>query len=180
MEYRSLHCSLWVQEPLGSIFTECMMIWCDLCKRSEAKYHSMHVSERVTIYWSILNGARFTYTEDNNAITTVTGSASQMGGSESFWDKRLFITYRPMGLSRNSACLKIINGQKQSELSEYSMCSWPNGGNMEKIRILTRVCLVWPNKRLPKETEELGENQHRQGQWGHWRFIVKKLTETAL
>ena len=37
-----------------------------------------------------------------------------------FRDKQLFAGYRPMGLSRNSACLKIINGQKQIELSENS------------------------------------------------------------
>ena len=55
---------------------------------------------------------RVTYNEDSNVIVMVTGDTSQMTGSEFFQDKQLFPGYRPMGLSRNSACSKIINRQK--------------------------------------------------------------------
>ena len=63
---------------------------------------------------------RFTYNEDSNVIMTVTGSASQLRGSEFLYNRQLFPGYRPMGLSRYSACLKILNGQKQMKLSENS------------------------------------------------------------
>ena len=63
---------------------------------------------------------RLTYNEDSNVIMTVTGSASQLRGSEFLYNKQLFPGYRPMGLSRYSVCLKILNGQKQMKLSENS------------------------------------------------------------
>ena len=66
---------------------------------------------------------RVIYNEDNNAVMKVTGGASQMRESEVLEDKQLFPRYRPTGMSRNPACLKIINGQKQSKLSENSMGS---------------------------------------------------------
>ena len=66
---------------------------------------------------------RFTYNEASNVIMTVTESASHMRGSEFCQRKQLCPGYRPMGLSRNSACLKIKNGQKQRKLSESSMDS---------------------------------------------------------
>ena len=56
--------------------------------------------------------------EGCNVIMTVTGSASQLRGSEFLYNRQLFPGYRPMGLSRHSACLKILNGQKQMKLSE--------------------------------------------------------------
>ena len=59
---------------------------------------------------------RIAYNEDNNVIMTVTGSASQMRGSEFFGDKQLFPGYRPMDLIRNPACLRIFNGQEQIKL----------------------------------------------------------------
>ena len=66
---------------------------------------------------------RFTYNENGNVIMMATGAASQMIGSEFFRDKKLFPGYGPMGLSRNLACLKTDNEQKQSKLSEDSMGS---------------------------------------------------------
>ena len=63
---------------------------------------------------------RFTYNEDSNVVMTVTGSASQLRGSEFLYNRQLFPGYRPMGLSRYSACLKILNGQRQMKLSESS------------------------------------------------------------
>ena len=71
---------------------------------------------------SILESVRIAYNEDSNVIVTVTGSASQLRASGLFY-RQLFPGYRPVGLSRNSACLKIINGQKQIKLSENSMGS---------------------------------------------------------
>ena len=65
----------------------------------------------------------FTYNEDNNVIMTVNGSASQMRGSEYFSRQAAVFWVETNGLSRNSACLKIYNEQKQSKLSEYSMGS---------------------------------------------------------
>ena len=63
---------------------------------------------------------RFTYNEDSNVIITVTGSASQLRSSEFLYNMQLFPGYRPTGLSRYSACSKILNGQKQIRLSENS------------------------------------------------------------
>ena len=61
---------------------------------------------------------RITYNEGCNVIMTVTGSASQLRGSEFLYNRQLFPGYGPMGLSRHSACLKILNEQKQMKLSE--------------------------------------------------------------
>ena len=72
---------------------------------------------------------------------TVTGSASQMRGS-GYRDKQLSPGYRPIGLRRNSACLRIYNGQKQGKLSEYGIGNRANGGSMKKLRILARICLI--------------------------------------
>ena len=54
---------------------------------------------------------------------TVTGSASQLGGSEFIYNRQLFPGHRPMDLSRYSACSKILNEQKQMKLSEKSRSS---------------------------------------------------------
>ena len=70
-----------------------------------------------------LGVARITYNEDSNVIMTVTGNASRSGGSEILCNQQLFLGYRPMGLSKNSACLKILNRQKQIKLSENSVGS---------------------------------------------------------
>ena len=69
----------------------------------------------------LLEHVRVTYNEDSNVIMTVTGGAFQMRASGYSRDKQLFPGYIPMGLSRNSACSTIINGQKQSKMSEDSM-----------------------------------------------------------
>ena len=63
---------------------------------------------------------RVTYNEDSNVIMTVSGGASQMRGSAFFRDKLLYPRYKPMDLSRNAACSRIIHGQKQNKLSEKS------------------------------------------------------------
>ena len=85
---------------------------------------------------------RVTYNEDSNVIMTVTGSASQMRGSRFFRDNQLFPGYRPMGLSRNAACSKLLEGRKQSKLSENSMGSCTNGCIIKRIQLFTRVCLM--------------------------------------
>ena len=66
---------------------------------------------------------RITYNKDSNVIVTVTGSASQSRGSGILCNKQLFPGYRLVGLRRNSACFKILNGQKQIKVSEKSMGS---------------------------------------------------------
>ena len=55
-------------------------------------------------FFDVLESVRFTYNEASNVIMTVTGSASHMRGSEFCQRKQLCPGYRPMGLSRNSAC----------------------------------------------------------------------------
>ena len=52
----------------------------------------------------ISESVRITYNEDSNVIITVTGSASQLRGSEIYPHRQLFLGYRPVGLSKNSAC----------------------------------------------------------------------------
>ena len=71
----------------------------------------------------------------------VTGGASQMRGSEFFRDKRLFPIFILMGLIRDSACSRTVNGQKKGGLSKYSMGSEANDGIIEKLRKFTGVCL---------------------------------------
>ena len=73
-----------------------------------------------TCVWSVV---RFAYNEDSNVIITVTGSASQLRGSEFLYNRQLFPEYRPMGLSKYPACSKILNGPKQIMQSENSMGS---------------------------------------------------------
>ena len=85
---------------------------------------------------------RVTYNEDNNVIVTVTRSASQLRGSGFCRDKRLFLGYRPMGLSRNSARFKINDEQKQPKLSEFSMGTRANDCIVKRIRLFTRACLM--------------------------------------
>ena len=68
----------------------------------------------------VLGFVQFTYNEDSNVIVTVTGSASQLRGSEFLLNRQLFLGYRPMGLSRYSACSKSLNRQTQIKLSEDS------------------------------------------------------------
>ena len=48
-------------------------------------------------------------------MMTVAGGASQMRGSGFFRDKQLFRGHRPTGLSRNSAGIRTINGQKTDQ-----------------------------------------------------------------
>ena len=73
-----------------------------------------------------------------------------MRGSEFCQRKQLCPGYRPMGLSRNSAYLKINNGQKQCELSEFSIGSWAwprhsSAANRVPGSCVGRFCaLVWP------------------------------------
>lgn len=50
-------------------------------------------------------------------IIAVPRSASQMRSSEFFRGKQMLPGYIPVGLDRNSACLKINNGQEQQKLS---------------------------------------------------------------
>ena len=97
---------------------------------------------------------RVIYNEDSNVIMTVTRSASQMRGSELFRDNQLFSRYRSMVLSRNSACSKFLNGQKQIKLPEYNMGSWANCCIIKRIQLFTRVCLMWPSQWAWKETEK--------------------------
>ena len=73
---------------------------------------------------------------------TSTGAASQMRDSEFFRDKQLFPGYRPMGLSRISACLQINAGRSQRELSKYNIGSRENDGMKNKVREFTRVRLM--------------------------------------
>ena len=77
----------------------------------------MHAREPEVL---VKDTVRFIYNENSNVIMTVTGSVSQLRGSEFLHNKQLFPGYRPMGLSRYSACLKILDGQKQMKLSESS------------------------------------------------------------
>ena len=98
---------------------------------------------------------RFTYNEASNVIMTVTGSASHMRGSEFCQRKQLCPGYRPMGLSRNSAYWKIDNGQKQRELSEFSMGSWANSVVAKRIWLLNWVCLMWVGQWAQKKTERI-------------------------
>ena len=62
----------------------------------------------------IMITVRMTYNEDIRLIMTVTRGASQMRGSEYFRDKQLFPGYRPIGMSRNPACLKILIDRNRS------------------------------------------------------------------
>ena len=70
-----------------------------------------------------MHPVRFTYNEDSNVVMTVTRSASQLRGSEFLYNRQLFPGYRLMGLSKYSACSKILTGQKQIKLSNNSMGS---------------------------------------------------------
>ena len=67
---------------------------------------SVPISERNNGKTNDLDGAfvRFTFHKDSNVIMTVTGNASHMRGSEFCQHKQLSPGYRPMGLSKNSAC----------------------------------------------------------------------------
>ena len=78
-------------------------------------------------------------------------------------DRQLFPRYRPMGLSMNSACSKINNEQKQSKLSGYSIGSWAKDGSIKKLRIFTRVCLMWANQWVRKGTDKAEEKSVRAG-----------------
>ena len=91
----------------------------DYCLKSQ----SWAARESAAWLVGIHPGVRITYNENSNVIMTVTGGASQLRGSETFLNGQLFSGYRPVGPSRNSACLKIINEQKQIKLSENSMGS---------------------------------------------------------
>ena len=46
-----------------------------------------------------------------------------------------------MGLSRNSACLRIYDEQDRHKLSEYSIGSRASDG-MKKLRVFAEVCLL--------------------------------------
>ena len=54
--------------------------------------------------------------EANNVITTAPGSATPIRGFIIYLDMQLFPGYVPMGLSKNSACLKSGIGQDQCNL----------------------------------------------------------------
>ena len=67
--------------------------------------HFLSSLARSTVHyavWSILT-VPVTYNENSNVIMMATEGASQMRGSGFLEDKQLFLGYRPMGLSRNSA-----------------------------------------------------------------------------
>ena len=73
--------------------------------------------------WDYMVIVRISYNEDSNVIVMITGSASQLRGSEFLYNRQLFPGYRPIGLSRNLACSRIINEQKVIKLSDNSMGS---------------------------------------------------------
>ena len=66
---------------------------------------------------------RFAYNEDTNVIMTVTGSASQMRGSEYLPRQAAISWLQTNGSEQEFSVLKNYNEQKQNKLSEYSMGS---------------------------------------------------------
>lgn len=76
---------------------------------------------------------------------TVLESASEMRSSNFFKNKQLILGYRPMALSRNSACLRINNGQEQRKLSEYCMGNRADCCIMKRFRLIARICLLCTN-----------------------------------
>ena len=65
-----------------------------------------------------------------------------------------------MGLSRNSACLRIYNEHNRDKLSEYSIGSRASDG-MKKLRVCAEVCLLWVNQWVPKYTDKTKEKSVR-------------------
>ena len=65
------------------------------------------------------------------------GSHFKMRGSEIFGGKQLFSGHMTMGLSRNSACLKINNRQKQCYPSEFCLGNRANGRIIEMLRLFS-------------------------------------------
>ena len=63
-----------------------------------------------------------------------------------------------MGLSRNSACLKIDNRQEQYNLAENCVGSRANDSIVKGHRLIARVCLLCGNQGVQKDTEEINEN----------------------
>ena len=86
------------------------------------------MSEQFQNDTSIVISVWFTYNEDSNAIIATTGDAIQ-----------------------------INNGQKYRALSEYSMDICANGDKMYSFWAFTRVCLLWANQWIQKETEKVEE-----------------------
>ena len=83
-----------------------------------------------------------------------------------------------MGLSRNSACLRIYSKQKWNKLSEYNIGSWANDGR-KKLREFAGVCLIWVNQWVPKEPEKTEEKSVQSGPMKPLKMLYTKINRNC-